>query len=119
MKRVHNDHGSAGGSPPSGAAQTTKGRKRKTEVAETQAPSSRKAAVKSMPAPKEIKDTTQPLVDLWMSHHKAVEGMFRGLVKPDDMQNIQNITSMQERLDAMMKLTKAFGATNNTLVGTG
>lgn len=120
MKRVHNDHASASGSPPSGPTQQgTKGRKRKSEVPESQATNSRKSSVKSMPAePKQ--PPTRPLIDQWMDHHKAVENLFRGLVKPEDARNIQHINDMQQRLSAMMKVTSDLNAiTNGNFTGTG
>ncbi|EEU46623.1 uncharacterized protein NECHADRAFT_92941 [Fusarium vanettenii 77-13-4] len=107
MKRVHNDHGSSSGSPTNGSAQPSKGRKRKTEVTETQTAPSRKAAVKAMPVPQEPKESsTQPLLDQWMEHRKAVENLFQTLVKPEDSQNEQHIVTMKDRLTSMIKLTK-------------
>ncbi|KAF4979475.1 hypothetical protein FZEAL_4334 [Fusarium zealandicum] len=123
MKRVHNDHGSSGGSPTSAAAQPSKGRKRKTDVSESQTSTSRKAAVKSMPAAQETKeDLTQPLLDQWMEHRKAVENLFKNLVKPEDSDNVQHIDTMQMRLSSMMKLTNDLNAatkSGNTPIGTG
>ncbi|SPJ73592.1 uncharacterized protein FTOL_03322 [Fusarium torulosum] len=123
MKRVHNDHGSSSGSPTTGPAQPAKGRKRKTETSEVQTSNSRKAAVKSMPPPPEPKENlTQPLLDQWMEHRKAVESLMRSVVKPEDAQNLQHIGTMQSRLNSMMKLTTDLNAINtpgNTLVGTG
>ncbi|KAF4981093.1 hypothetical protein FDECE_17755 [Fusarium decemcellulare] len=123
MKRVHNDHGSSSGSPVSGSAQPSKGRKRKTEVSETQTSTSRKAAVKSMPpAPEPKESATQPLIDQWMEHRQAVESLFQNLAKPEDSQNIHHIATMQKRLTSMVKLTTDLNAANkagNTLVGTG
>ncbi|KAH6897231.1 hypothetical protein B0T10DRAFT_526402 [Thelonectria olida] len=104
MKRVHNDHGSSGGSPPSGTANSSKGRKRKTDVPETQA-NSRKSAVKSMPAPEPKEDLTRPLLDQWMDHRKVVEILVQGLVKPEDTRNFKQIHDVQDRLTAMLKLT--------------
>lgn len=122
MKRVHNDHGSSSGSPTNGSAQPSKGRKRKTEVTETQTAPSRKAAVKSMPVPQEPKESaTQPLLDQWMEHRKAVENLFQTLVKPEDAQNVQHIATMQKRLTSMMKLTNDLNSvkTGNAIAGTG
>ncbi|VTT64013.1 unnamed protein product [Fusarium fujikuroi] len=123
MKRVHNDHGSSSGSPTTGSAQPAKGRKRKTETAEAQTSHSRKATVKSMPPPPEPKENmTQPLIDQWMEHRKAVESLMRNLIKPEDTQNLQHIGTLQNRLGSMMKLTNDLNAINNpgnTLVGTG
>ncbi|CZR40158.1 uncharacterized protein FPRO_05058 [Fusarium proliferatum ET1] len=123
MKRVHNDHGSSSGSPTTGSAQPAKGRKRKTETAEAQTSHSRKATVKSMPPPPEPKENmTQPLIDQWMEHRKAVESLVRNLIKPEDTQNLQHIGTLQNRLGSMMKLTNDLNAINNpgnTLVGTG
>ncbi|XEU97066.1 hypothetical protein FSHL1_002352 [Fusarium sambucinum] len=123
MKRVHNDHGSSSGSPTTGSAQPAKGRKRKTETSETQTSTSRKAAVKSMPPPPEPKENlTQPLIDQWMEHHKAVQSLMRNVVKPEDAQNLKHLGTMQSRLNSMIKLTTDLNAINNpgnTLVGTG
>ena len=118
MKRVHNDHGSASGSPPTVPAQpSTKGRKRKTEVSENPTPASRKASVKSMPVePKQA--PTRPLMDQWMDHHKAVDNLFRGLGKPSDPNNIQRIKEIQHRLSAMGKVTSDLQAFDN-FNGTG
>jgi len=107
MKRVHNDHGSAGGSPPSaapGAQSSTKGRKRKTDVPEPQATSTRKASVKSLPV-EPVQATAKPLLDQWLDHRRAVEGMIRGLHKPEDSRNLQQITEVQKHLAAMAKVT--------------
>jgi hypothetical protein len=123
MKRVHNDHGSSSGSPTTGSAQPAKGRKRKTETSETQTSHSRKAAVKSMPPPPEPKENlTQPLIDQWMEHHKAVQSLMRNVVKPEDAQNLKHIGTIQSRLNSMIKLTTDLNAINNpgnTLAGTG
>lgn len=124
MKRVHNDQGSSGGSPPTAPAQQpTKSRKRKTDVPEAQAPTSRKATLKAMPAPEPKQDSARPLLDQWMDHRKAVENIFRGLVKPDDARNIQQISEVQHRLSVMAKMTtdlNALSATaHGTFVGTG
>ncbi|CAG7560849.1 unnamed protein product [Fusarium equiseti] len=123
MKRVHNDHGSSSGSPTTGSAQPAKGRKRKTETSETQTSNSRKAAVKSMPPPPEPKENlTQPLIDQWMEHHKAVQSLMRNVVKPEDVQNLQHIGTIQSRLNSMIKLTTDLNAINNpgnTLASTG
>ncbi|KJZ72900.1 hypothetical protein HIM_07663 [Hirsutella minnesotensis 3608] len=105
MKRVHNDHGSAGGSPPSATVtQSTKGRKRKTDVPEPQATSSRKAPVKNMPPP-ESAQASKPLLDQWLDHRRVVEDMVRGLNKPEDSRSIQQISEVQKRLAVMVKLT--------------
>ncbi|VTO87010.1 unnamed protein product [Fusarium graminearum] len=123
MKRVHNDHGSSSGSPTTGSAQPAKGRKRKTENSETQTSHSRKAAVKSMPSPPEPKENlTQPLIDQWMEHHKAVQSLMRNVIKPEDAQNLKHIGTIQNRLNSMIKLTTDLNAINNpgnTLTGTG
>ncbi|KAJ4268732.1 hypothetical protein NW762_002800 [Fusarium torreyae] len=123
MKRVHNDHGSSGGSPTTGPAQPAKGRKRKTETSEVQTPNSRKAVVKSMPPPPEPKENkTQPLLDQWMEHRKAVESLMQTLTKPEDAQNLQQIGTIQKRLGSMVKLTTELHAINNpgnTLITTG
>lgn len=122
MKRVHNDHGSSGGSPPSAVAtQPAKGRKRKTDVPESQPTNSRKAAVKSISAVEPKESTTRPLLDQWMDHRKAVENLFQGLVKPEDARNIQHINDMQVRLTAMIKVTTVLNADNKApnFTGTG
>lgn len=118
MKRVHNDHGSANGSPSIAPTQpATKGRKRKTEVSESQTVTSRKASVKSVPVePKQA--PTRPLMDQWMDHHKAVENLFHGLGKPADLNNIQRIKEIQQRLSAMGKVTSDLQAFDN-FSGTG
>lgn len=75
-----------------------------------------------MPVPQEPKESpTQPLLDQWMEHRKAVENLFRTLVKPEDAQNVQHITTMQKRLASMMKLTNELNPvkTGNAIVGTG
>lgn len=109
MKRVHNDHGSSsGGSPPAAlpvAQPASKGRKRKTEGSDAQTTASRKASQKSA-TPKDTKlSTTKPLLDQWMDHRNAVEELLRGLNKPEDARNIQQISEMQARLVAMTKVT--------------
>ncbi|KAK7414905.1 hypothetical protein QQX98_006326 [Neonectria punicea] len=121
MKRVHNDHGSSGGSPPTVAVNPpSKGRKRKTDVPETQPTNSRKAAVKSMPVTEPKESSTRPLLDQWMDHRKAVESLFQGLVKPEDARNIQQISDMQLRLTAMVKVTADLNAAKATnFAGTG
>lgn len=120
MKRVHNDHGSSGGSPPSVAVnQPVKGRKRKTDVPESQATNSRKASVKAMSAPEPKENSTRPLLDQWMEHRKAVENLFQGLGKPEDARNIQNINDMQLRLSAMVKVTTDLNASTKVASFTG
>ncbi|KFA55760.1 hypothetical protein S40293_01943 [Stachybotrys chartarum IBT 40293] len=106
MKRVHNDHGSAGGSPPSSApAQPPKGRKRKTEVSEPQPTPSRKSSVKSIQAVDSKQSSVKPLLEQWVEHRKAVQDIIRGLEKPEDPMNIQQITEVQQRLSVMAKMT--------------
>lgn len=120
MKRVHNDHGSSGGSPPSATVnQPAKGRKRKTDVPESQATNSRKASVKAMSAPEPKENSTRPLLDQWMEHRKAVENLFQGLGKPEDARNIQNINDMQLRLSAMVKVTTDLNASTKVASFTG
>ncbi|KAL6404022.1 hypothetical protein AUP68_13400 [Ilyonectria robusta] len=120
MKRVHNDHGSSGGSPPSVTVnQPVKGRKRKTDVPESQATNSRKASVKAMSAPEPKENSTRPLLDQWMEHRKAVENLFQGLGKPEDARNIQNINDMQLRLSAMVKVTTDLNASTKVASFTG
>ncbi|KAJ6446619.1 zinc finger domain-containing protein [Purpureocillium lavendulum] len=107
MKRVHNDHGSAGGSPPSAPTvqSSTKGRKRKTDIPEQQTTSTRKASVKSMAAAEQSQSSSKPLLDQWLDHRRAVEAMIRGLHKPEDSRNLQQITEVQKHLSAMAKMT--------------
>lgn len=106
MKRVHNDHGSAGGSPPSVAQPSSKGRKRKTEVQEPQIPAARKTSAKTLPSPQAARVSAKPLIDEWLEHRKAVETIFRsGLSTPEDIGNMSQITRMQDHLNAMAKMT--------------
>ncbi|PFH58455.1 hypothetical protein XA68_13661 [Ophiocordyceps unilateralis] len=99
MKRVHNDHGSAGGSPPSATvAQPSKGRKRKTDVPEPQTTASRKASVKNMPVAEPVQPSSKPLLEQWLDHRRVVEDMVRGLDKPEDSRSLQQITEVQKRL---------------------
>lgn len=108
MKRVHNDHGSAGASPPSAsvAQPSTKGRKRKTDVPELQqTASTRKATVKTMPAAEPVQAAAKPLLEQWLDHRQAVEGMVRELSKPDDSRNLEQINEVQKHLAAMAKMT--------------
>ncbi|KAF4507462.1 hypothetical protein G6O67_003954 [Ophiocordyceps sinensis] len=105
MKRVHNDHRTAAGSPPSAAgAQSAKGRKRKTDVPEPQTAASRKATVKSMPVAEPVQ-SSRPLLEQWMDHRRVVEDMVRGLSKPEDSRSLQQITEVQKRLSVMAKMT--------------
>jgi hypothetical protein len=105
MKRVHNDHGSAGGSPPSATnGQSAKGRKRKTEIAEQQN-GTRKATLKSMPVVEPKQGSSKPLLEQWLEQRRAVEDLCRGLGKPDDARNLQQISEMQKRLNFMAKMT--------------
>jgi hypothetical protein len=105
MKRVHGDHGSAGGSPPSASSQQPKGRKRKTEVPEAQAAPSRKSSIKSVQPVETQQVAAKPLLEQWLDHRKVVEDILRGLDKPEDVRNIQQITEVQRRLNAMAKMT--------------
>jgi hypothetical protein len=105
MKRVHNDHGSAGGSPPSASSQPAKGRKRKTEGSETQAPPSRKSSVKSVLPAEPQQVAVKPLLEQWMDRRKSVEEILRGLDKPEDTRSIQQIMEVQRHLTAMAKMT--------------
>ncbi|KAL7798262.1 hypothetical protein V8C37DRAFT_369289 [Trichoderma ceciliae] len=104
MKRVHNDHGSTDGSPTGTAQQATKGRKRKSDASETQGSTSRKASIKSMPAPEPKLPPVKPLIEQWMDHRKAVEDIVRRMSKPEDVQNLQQISEAQKRLEAMLKM---------------
>ncbi|TWU75775.1 hypothetical protein ED733_003212 [Metarhizium rileyi] len=105
MKRVHNDHGSAGGSPPAPAnGQSTKGRKRKPEVVEQQN-STRKATLKSMPVADSKQVSAKPLLEQWLDQRRAVEDLCHGLGKPEDARNLQHINEMQKRLAYMAKMT--------------
>lgn len=121
MKRVHNDHGSTGGSPPSATAQpAAKGRKRKTDVPEQSSAPSRKASIKSMPAVEPKQPASKPLIEQWLDHRKAVEDILHGLEKPEDARNLQHITEVQKRLSAMAKMTSDLAATKvETMSSTG
>lgn len=130
MKRVHNDQGSSGGSPPCAPVQQpTKSRKRKTDVPESQATTSRKAPLKAMPAAEPKQNSARPLLEQWMEHRKVVDNIFRGLVKPDDTRNIQQINDIQQHLSVMAKMTTELSAvskadmisasTRGSFVGTG
>ncbi|PHH76140.1 hypothetical protein CDD80_1772 [Ophiocordyceps camponoti-rufipedis] len=111
MKRVHNDHGSTAGSPPSATAgQPSKGRKRKTDVPEPQTTASRKASVKNVPAVEPVQQTSKPLLEQWLDHRRAVEDMVRGLNKPEDTRSLQQITEVQKRLAVMAKMTTELSA---------
>ncbi|KAI9166659.1 hypothetical protein HJFPF1_02773 [Paramyrothecium foliicola] len=113
MKRVHNDHGSAGGSPPA-ATQQPKGRKRKTDVPEAQATPSRKTSVKSVQPADSQQTSAKPLLEQWLDHRKAVEDILRSLDKPEDVRNIQQISEVQRRLNAMAKMTSDLSALPKT-----
>ncbi|KAG6003651.1 hypothetical protein E4U21_001812 [Claviceps maximensis] len=119
MKRVHNDHGSAGGSPPSGgSSQSAKGRKRRTEVPE---PSSgtRKATLKSMPVAETTKHVqAKPLLEQWLDQRRVVEELVRGLNKPDDARNLQQIGDVQKRLAYMANMTKELSSVMPTEMNT-
>lgn len=105
MKRVHNDHRTVAGSPPSGAGtQPVKGRKRKTDVPEPQVSASRKATVKSVSVAEPVQPS-RPLLEQWMDHRRAVEDMVRGLSEPEDSRNLHQITEVQKRLSVMAKMT--------------
>ncbi|KAG5925715.1 hypothetical protein E4U42_004025 [Claviceps africana] len=115
MKRVHNDHGSAGGSPPSGgSSQSVKGRKRRTEVAE--APTgARKATLKSMPVAETTKHVpAKPLLEQWLDQRRVVEEIVRGLHKPDDARSLQQISDVQKRLAYMATMTKELSSVAST-----
>ena len=111
MKRVHNDHGSAGGSPPSatnGAQAAIKTRKRKTEVSDSNngTTTARKAAMKASPAvDSKQRPSAKPLLEQWLEQRRALEDMVRSLNKPDDTRNLQFIGEMQKRLTFMAKMT--------------
>ena len=116
MKRVHNDHGSASGSPPgsnipvqqpSASNSASKNRKRKTEGAEPQSSSTRKSSQKSV-APKETKPqqpAAKPLLEQWMDHRKAVEELLRSLNKPQEARTMQQLSEMQKRLSVMTQMS--------------
>ncbi|KAH6606777.1 hypothetical protein Trco_005930 [Trichoderma cornu-damae] len=111
MKRVHNDHGSAGGSPTGAAQQATKGRKRKSDASETQGSTSRKASIKSMPAPEPKQPPVKPLIEQWTDHRKAVEDIVRRMSKPEDVQNLQQISEAQKILETMLKMASDLTST--------
>lgn len=104
MKRVHNDHGSTGGSPTGAAQQATKGRKRKSDASETQGSTSRKASIKSMPAPEPKQPPVKPLIEQWLDQRKALEEIVHRMNKPDDVQSLQHISEAQKRLEVMFKM---------------
>lgn len=106
MKRVHNDPGSSGGSPPAApaTAQPSKGRKRKSDSSDSNTNTSRKSSQKST-APKEPKVAVKPLLDQWLDHRHAAEELLRNLSKPEDVKNIQNISEMKKLLDVMTQMT--------------
>lgn len=105
MKRVHNDRGSAGGSPPSAPVQpVAKGRKRKPDVPETQAASSRKASVKTMPLPDNKPAAAKPLMEQWVDHYQVVQDMVRGFDKPEGARTIHQISEVQRHLEDMAKM---------------
>lgn len=127
MKRVHNDPGSSGGSPPAApaAAQPSKGRKRKSDSSDSN--TSRKSSQKTV-APKDTKVAAKPLLDQWVDHRHAVEELLRNLNKPEDVKNLQQISEMKKLLDAMTQMTSAFNpalsaevqlATHIPFAGTG
>ena len=116
MKRVHNDYGTTApateGSPPASVTrqQPAKGRKRKTDAAPAAQPSgaARKAAIKNSPVaePAEVAEVpARPLLEQWMDHRHAVEELIRGLDKPEDSRNIQQIAEVQQRLATMAQMT--------------
>lgn len=115
MKRVHNDHGSAGGSLTTAAQQAAKGRKRKSDASETQVPTSRKASIKSMPAPEPKQPPVKPLIEQWLDQRKALEEIVHCMNKPDDAQSLHHIAEAQKRLDIMFKMaTDVANATPKT-----
>ena len=106
MKRMHNDHGSAGGSPPSASAQqSTKGRKRKTDIPETESTGSRKTSLKSTVIAEPKPATSKPLLQEWVDHRKAVENILHGLDRPEEPRTLQRIHEVQRRLHAMAEMT--------------
>ncbi|KAL7941590.1 hypothetical protein V8C42DRAFT_334159 [Trichoderma barbatum] len=120
MKRVHNDHGSAGGSPTGAAQQAAKGRKRKSDASETQGSPSRKASIKSMPAPEPKQPPVKPLIEQWMEQRKALEEIVQRMNKPDDVQSLHHIAEAQKRLEVMLKMaTDATSVTPKTEIQSG
>lgn len=118
MKRVHNDHGSAGASPTGAAQQATKGRKRKSD-AEAQGSPSRKASIKSMPAPEPKQPPVKPLIEQWLEQRKALETFVQRMDKPD-LQSLQHIAEAQKHLEIMVKMaTDATTVTPKTEMQTG
>lgn len=116
MKRVHNDHGSSSGSPPSAAVaeKPTKGRKRKADASESQVTTSRKTSQKNA-AQKETTPAAKPLIEQWLDHRKAVEQILNGLKKPEDTKNLQQLTEMQKRLAAMTEMTSNMNHVTNMM----
>lgn len=104
MKRVHNDRSSAGGSPPSAPAQpVAKGRKRKPDVPENQAPTSRKASIKtSVPEVKPV--PAKPLVEQWIDYHRTAQDLLSGIDSPPGVKTLEQISVVQKHLDTMAKM---------------
>lgn len=117
MRRVHNDNGTTAqpASPPaSGAAASSRGRKRKSDVQEKQSSqeksSSRKSANKAAvePAtapPKEAEATSTSEVDQWYGHQKALQAFVQGWAQPDDPQSLHYVQDAQDHLTAMGKIS--------------
>ena len=106
MKRVHNDPGSSGGSPPAvpAAAQPSKGRKRKSDSSDNT--TSRKSSHKH--TAKDTKVQTKPLLAQWLDHRHAVEELIRSLNKPEDVKSLHQISEMKKLLDDMTHMTSGY-----------
>lgn len=115
MRRVHNDNGTSAqpASPPSGAASTSRGRKRKSDGPEkstSQEKSSSKKSSKAVveaeaPAPKQPEVVAHPELDQWYEHQKALQSFIQGCAQPDDPQTLQYIKDAQKHLSAMGKIS--------------
>ncbi|KAK4239852.1 hypothetical protein C8A03DRAFT_42554 [Achaetomium macrosporum] len=118
MRRVHNDNGTTAQppSPPaSGPTTSTRGRKRKNEAPEKQTsqekPTSRKSTNKvvaepATTAPKHPEIVSQPEIEQWYEHQKALQAFIQGCVQPDDPQSLQYIKDAQDHLTAMGKISQ-------------
>lgn len=116
MRRVHNDNGTLAAPaspPPSGAATTARGRKRKGDTQEKQPSqeksssrkSATKAAAEAAPAPKQPEPVVNPEIEQWYEHQRALQTFIQGCVQPDDAQSLQYIKDAQDHLNAMNKIS--------------
>ncbi|KAL2270347.1 hypothetical protein VTJ83DRAFT_2531 [Remersonia thermophila] len=114
MRRVHNDNGAAQPSSPpaSGAATSTRGRKRKSDTQDKPSGqekiSSRKSSSKASSessAPKQPEVVSNPEIDQWYEHQRALQTYIQSFGQPDDPQSLQYIRDAQEHLNAMGKIS--------------